>query len=71
LGPVGALIAVARPRVWSARIVTREPFVPLPIERQVGETQLFVKEVKIEGKRYIVCHNESEADLQVFKSGLT
>jgi hypothetical protein len=65
LGPVGALIAVARPRVWSARIV------PLPIERQVGETQLFVKEVKIEGKRYIVCHNESEADLQVFKSGLT
>jgi hypothetical protein len=45
--------------------------VPLPIERQVGETQLFVKEVKVEGKRYIVCHNESEADLQVFKSGLT
>jgi hypothetical protein len=39
-----------------------KPFVPLLIERQVGETQLFVKEVKIEGKRYIVCRNESEAE---------
>jgi hypothetical protein len=39
-----------------------KPFVPLLIERQAGETQLFVKEVKIEGKRYIVCRNESEAE---------
>ena len=37
-----------------------EPFAPLLIERQV--TQLFVKEVKIDGKRYIVCRNESEAE---------
>ena len=38
------------------------PFVPLLVERQMGETQLFVKEVKIEGKRYIVCRNEAEAE---------
>ena len=36
-----------------------DPFTPLLIE--AGETQLFVKEVKIEGKRYIVCRNEAEA----------
>jgi len=29
---------------------------------QGGETQLFVKQVKIEGKRYIVCRNEAEAE---------
>ena len=29
------------------------PFVPLLIERQRGETQLFAKEVKVEGKRSI------------------
>jgi transposase len=39
-----------------------EPFTPLLIERKAGETQLFVKEVKIEGKRYIVCRNEAEAE---------
>jgi hypothetical protein len=38
------------------------PFTPLLVERQTGETQLFVKQVKIEGKRYIVCRNEAEAE---------
>lgn len=37
-------------------------FVPLTIERQAGETQLFVKEIRIEDKRYIVCRNEEEAE---------
>jgi len=39
-----------------------DPFVPLLIERQRGETQLFAEEVKVEGKRYIVCRNEAEAE---------
>ena len=38
------------------------PFVPLLLERKAGETQLFVKQVMIEGKRYIVCRNEAEAE---------
>ena len=38
------------------------PFVPLLLERKTGETQLFVKQVLIEGKRYIVCRNEAEAE---------
>jgi transposase len=38
------------------------PFVPLLLERKTGETQLFVKQVMIEGKRYIVCRNEAEAE---------
>jgi hypothetical protein len=38
------------------------PFVPLLIERQRGETQLFAKEVKVDDKRYIVCRNEAEAE---------
>jgi hypothetical protein len=38
-------------------------FTPLCIQRGGGEeTQLFVKEVKIEGRRYIVCRNEAEAE---------
>ena len=37
-------------------------FTPLLVERKAGETQLFVKQVKIEGKRYIVCRNEAEAE---------
>jgi len=37
-------------------------FTPLFIERETGETQLFVKEVKIDGKRYVVCRNEAEAE---------
>jgi transposase len=38
------------------------PFTPLLIERARGETQLFVKEVKAHGARYIVCRNEAEAE---------
>ena len=38
------------------------PFTPLLIERAKGQTQLFVKEVKVDGKRYIVCRNEAEAE---------
>ncbi|MDQ3920912.1 MAG: IS1634 family transposase, partial [Actinomycetota bacterium] len=37
------------------------PFTPLLIERARGETQLFVKEVKVEGIRYIAARNEAEA----------
>jgi hypothetical protein len=38
------------------------PFTPLCIRRSGGEeTQLFVKEVTVEGRRYIVCRNEAEA----------
>ena len=32
------------------------------IERQAGETQLFVKEARIGEKRYIICRNEAEAE---------
>lgn len=35
--------------------------VPLVIPRQKGETELAVKEVKLGGRRYIVCRNEEEA----------
>jgi hypothetical protein len=35
--------------------------VPLIIPRQKGETELAVKEVKLAGRRYIVCRNEEEA----------
>jgi hypothetical protein len=38
------------------------PFVPLLLERQKGETQLFIKEVKRAGERYMVCRNEAEAE---------
>jgi hypothetical protein len=39
------------------------PFTPLCVQRAGGEeTQLFVKEVKTEGRRYIVCRNEAEAE---------
>src|SRR5512132_3051641 len=33
------------------------PFTPLLIERARGETQLFVKEVTVDGVRYVVCRN--------------
>jgi hypothetical protein len=36
--------------------------VPLLIERKRGETQLLAKEVTVEGRRYIVCRNEAEAE---------
>jgi hypothetical protein len=39
-----------------------DPFVPLLVERQRGETQLFVKQVTVDGQRYIVCRNEAEAE---------
>lgn len=35
--------------------------VPLAIPRQKGETRLEVKDVTIEGRRYVVCRNEEEA----------
>jgi transposase len=38
------------------------PFTPLLIERARGETQLLVKEVTVDGVRYIVCRNEAEAE---------
>src|SRR5215212_7684262 len=39
------------------------PFTPLCVQRAGGEeTQLFVKEVQVEGRRYIVCRNEAEAE---------
>ncbi len=39
------------------------PFTPLCIQRVGSEqTQLWVKEVKVEGRRYIVCRNEAEAE---------
>jgi DDE family transposase len=38
-------------------------FAPLRVERANGaETQLFAKEVRREGRRYIVCRNEAEAE---------
>lgn len=51
------------------------PFTPLSIERVRGETQLFVKEVKVDGARYIVCRNEAvaqkdRADRQAIVAGL-
>ena len=39
-----------------------DPFVPLLVEREAGETQLFVKQVKSEGVRTVVCRNEAEAE---------
>jgi len=39
------------------------PFTPLCIPRAGGEeTQLFIKEVQVEGRRYIVCRNEAEVE---------
>ena len=38
-----------------------QPYVPLAVERQRGETQLFVKDVTVDGRRYVVCCNEEEA----------
>ena len=40
----------------------KRPYIPLCLERAGGdETQLFIKEVKVAGKRYIVCRNEAVA----------
>ena len=38
-----------------------KPFAPLLAERGRGDTQLFVKEITVDGARYIVCRNEAEA----------
>ena len=44
-------------------LADRRPFTPLCVRRSGGEeTQLFVKEVSVEGRRYIVCRNEVEAE---------
>lgn len=44
------------------RVITDDGVpVPLTIPRQKGETQLAVKDVTIDGRRYVVCRNEEEA----------
>jgi hypothetical protein len=44
-------------------LADQKPFTPLCIPRASGEeTQLFIKEVQVEGRRYIVCRNEAEAE---------
>ena len=43
-------------------LADQKPFTPLCIPRASGEeTQLFIKEVQVEGRRYIMCRNEAEA----------
>lgn len=39
-----------------------QPLTPLLVERSQGETQLFAKEVVVNGVRYIVCRNEAQAE---------
>jgi len=57
-------------------LVDDRPFTPLLVERANGaETQLFAKEVRHAGRRYIVCRNEAEAekdraDRQAIMAGL-
>ena len=43
-------------------LADERPFTSLLVERARGETQLFVKEVAVEGQRYVVCRNEAEAE---------
>jgi hypothetical protein len=44
-------------------LADERPFTPLLVERANGaETQLFAKEVRHAGRRYIVCRNEAEAE---------
>ena len=53
------------PTAWCARSCSRTagPSRRLCVPRAGGgETQLWVKEVVVEGRRYIVCRNEAEAD---------
>jgi len=39
------------------------PFTPLCVDRTGGQqTQLWIKEVRVDGRRYIVCRNEAEAE---------
>lgn len=63
------------PRVRSVVLADERPFTPLLISRERGETQLFVKEVAVDGMRYIVARNEAEAakdraDRQAIVDGL-
>jgi hypothetical protein len=64
------------PLVRTVVLADKKPFTPLCVERANGEqTQLFAKEVKVEGRRYIVCRNEAEAakdaaDRQAIVAGL-
>ena len=57
-------------------LVDDRPFTPLLVERANGaETQLFAREVRHAGRRYIVCRNEAEAekdraDRQAIMAGL-
>jgi Transposase DDE domain len=39
-----------------------QPLTPLLVDRARGETQLFIKEVKLGATRYILCRNEAEAE---------
>ena len=44
-------------------LADQRAFTPLLVERaHGGETQLFAKEVRYQGRRYIVCRNEAEAE---------
>jgi transposase len=44
-------------------LADQRAFTPLLVERPAGqETQLFAKEVRVSGRRYIVCRNEAEAE---------
>ncbi len=48
--------------VRSVVLADKKPFTPLCVKRAGGaQTQLFAKEVAVEGRRYIVCRNEAEA----------
>jgi Transposase DDE domain len=53
-----------RTDVLVRRVVLEDarPFTPLCVPRAAGETQLWVKEVVVEGRRYVVCRNEAEAN---------
>ena len=46
------------------RLVLKDeaPLTPLLVERVRGETQLFVKEVKVGAARYVLCRNQAEAE---------
>jgi hypothetical protein len=48
---------------WEFCRIVAGVFTPLLVERKNGaETQLFAKEVRHAGRRYIVCRNEAEAE---------
>jgi Transposase DDE domain len=49
--------------VRSVVLADTRPFTPLCVRRSGGEeAQLWVKECKVEGRRYIACRNEAEAE---------